>query len=64
MIQKNIVMHRQLFFQRLYDHLQRLSTKDQRQWMYDYLYALSCHCVESDIFYYISTRILNTFIKV
>ena len=63
MIQNRIVMHRELFFQRLNDYLQRLSTKDQRQWMHDYLYALSCHCVESDIFYYISTRSIEHFHK-
>ena len=63
MIQKRVVIHREIFFQRLYDHLQRLRVKDQQKWMHDYLYALNCHCVESDIFYYISTRSIEHFYK-
>ena len=62
-MEKRKSMYRELLFQRLYEHLQQLRVKEQSKWMNDYLYALSYHCSETDIFYYASTRTINHFLK-
>ena len=63
LIQKRKAVHRQLFFQRLAQHLESLSMKACHLWMQKYLQALQRHCEENDIFYYVSIKSVNHFLK-
>ena len=63
LIQKQQVRYRQLLTQRISNHLQSLSVKAQQSWMHQFLQALASHCPESEIFYYVSMRSVDHFLK-
>ena len=63
LIQKRKVIHRQLLMERVSNYLQGLNKEAQHPWMNQFLQALTSHCPEGDIFYYVSMRSVDHFIK-
>ena len=63
LIQKRKVHYRNVFFQRLAHHLNNQTATESQLWMRDYLQAIHHHCQENDIFYYVSTKSVNDFLK-